>query len=278
MTTPHDQNSLSLSGSLPQRPQQRPQQRLPFDGELVPAARRLFAEKIVFVHHFGGNKQSVWRHVQLVNDLGFDAVIFNLVYHDAKDKPHRLLLKELPISTDLAFGAYRIWQDQLEAILNALPGRKIVFAFSLPANSAFMAVAARQAQDIAAVVCDGGPFLQLPRCFWNLYTQQFDVQSSLVRGFFTAASLTLYGGIGFTRALQEASERFPQNFPVLSFRGQADRLVPIEAIDDFFAEIPNLRMSAVEIPEATHLEGLKMNSMKYRQELAPFLARCTTLR
>jgi pimeloyl-ACP methyl ester carboxylesterase len=249
--------------------------RLPFEGELLAAERRLFEETIVFVHHFGGNKKSTHRHARLVNELGFDAVVFNLLYHDATEQPNKMLLRQLPISADLEFGARHLWQEQIEAVLNAVPGRKIVFSFSMPTNSAVLAIAKRQAEDIAALVCDGGPFLQLPRCLWNLYTHQFNIESRFLRGAFTAASLALYG-LGFERQLDAAAELLPPGFPALSFRAQADTLVPSEAIEEFFEETPAIRVDRVIIDEAKHLEGLKMNGMKYRQSLAPFLARVAT--
>ena len=35
-------------------------------------------ERFVFVHFFGGNQDSMSRHVKMVNQLGFDAVSFDL--------------------------------------------------------------------------------------------------------------------------------------------------------------------------------------------------------
>ena len=49
---------------------------LPFEGEWGRARERKFRETIVFVHHFGGSKRTVLRHVKMANDLGFDTAIY----------------------------------------------------------------------------------------------------------------------------------------------------------------------------------------------------------
>lgn len=246
--------------------------RLPFKGEVFVAEQKEYLETVVFIHQFGGNKRSLSRHVRLVNDIGFNAVVFNLQYHDAMKNPNQVILKHLPISADLHFGIRHIWQEQIELVLNSIPGNKIVYSFSMPTNSAFFAVANRKAEDIKGLVCDGGPFLQVPHCIWNLYERQFGIKSRLLRTAFTATSLALYG-IGTERDLIDIAKKIPRGFPVLSIRGQADHLIPSDAIDEFFDELPSANVDRVIIDEAGHLEGLTINAMKYRQNLFPFLTR-----
>lgn len=244
---------------------------LPFDGELIASERKSFNELVVFVHQFGGSKKTLSRHVHLVNELGFDAVVFNLVYHDTTALSAHLM-RNLPITGDLHFGARHIWEEQIEAVLNAVPGRKILFSFSMPTNSAFTAIANRRSDDVAGIICDGGPFLQLNRCIWNLYTHQFKLESRLVRGVFTAASLAIYG-TGLERELAGRLQALPRGFPILSIRYQNDSLVPSEAIDEFFTHGDSMRIDRVMIEGADHLEGLKVDAMKYGEAVRGFLKR-----
>lgn len=243
---------------------------LPFEGEISRATEKRFEETIIFIHHYGGNKNALSRHVRLVNDIGFDAIIFNLQYHSIDELPPRALLKTLPITGDLRFGARFLWQEQVETILNRVPGKKIVFAFSLPSNAAILAVAARGAEDIAGFIGDGGPFLDLPTCMWNLYTHRFNLDSRVVRTVFTAASIALFGW-GYERDLRTLGERLPEGFQTLSIRSGADKLIPETAIDQFYEELPQIRAERVTIDEASHLEGIRINAMRYREVVERFL-------
>jgi pimeloyl-ACP methyl ester carboxylesterase len=237
---------------------------LPFEGELKPAVHRRFRETVVFVHHFGGTKKSLARHVSAVNKLGFDAVVFNLIFGDTKPKDC------LPITADLKFGTRHVWAEQIEAILNSVPGRKIVFSFSMPSASALAAIAHRSAKDVAAWVCDGGPFLDLPRCVWNLYKHEYEVKSDLVRGVFTGLSLVLFG-LGFEREVKGLLQALPAGFPVLSIRGWSDPLVAPAAIDHVFEQQTHLDLEMLSFGDGRHLDGLKRFPEQYMARLEKFL-------
>jgi pimeloyl-ACP methyl ester carboxylesterase len=239
---------------------------LPFDAELSPAATRRYRETVVFVHHFGGSKKSLTRHVNAINQLGFDAVVFNLIFSDTKPKDR------LPITADLKFGTRHIWTEQIEAVLNAIPGRKIIYSFSMPSASALAAISRRNAKDVAAWVCDGGPFLSLTRCVWNLYKHEYEVKSRLVRGAFTGLSLVLFG-LGFEREVKEMLLRLPEGFPVLSIRGWDDPLVAPVAIDQVFEQQTHLEIEMLSFGEGRHLDGLKRFPEQYLARLEKFLAR-----
>lgn len=274
---------------------------LPFDGELSPAKHKQFIETVVFVHHFGGSKATLLRHSRLLNELGFDTVRFNLSLNQAP-------LCTLPVTADFHFGVRYVWKEQIESILNSVSGKKIVYSFSMPSNSAFAAIAERRARDITAWICDGGPFLDLVRSTWNLYKHQYRVNSRLLRGLFTALSMGLYGfGIERELAAQFASlpRRDTHGFPVLSFRGGKDPLVSPSAIDTFFSyrsgpsgrpgrsgrsengvgvpaaqttnrehshhEASSLALRTCLLPDAGHLDGLKRFPDPYTAELLSFL-------
>lgn len=232
--------------------------------ELASAPNKVFKETIVFVHHFGGSKRSVLRHVKFVNDLGFDAIRFTLTFNSAL--PNR----ELPITADAKFGFRHMWTDEIEAVLNSVHGPKIVYSFSMPSNSALEAISRRGASDISAWICDGGPFAELPRCTWNLYSHEYTVKSKVLRTAMTAYSLFLYG-FGFESSLATTFARLPKNFPTLSIRGWDDPLVPPSAIDRVFSYQENLKLQRLALPSGRHLDGLKRFPDEYKSRVREFL-------
>jgi pimeloyl-ACP methyl ester carboxylesterase len=244
-------------------------QKLPFDAELNAAKDRKFKETVVLVHNFGGSRRTVVRHARLLNDLGFDCVRFDLIFHQAKPQ------NKLPITADLRFGVRHVWANQIESLLNAIPGKKIIFTFSMPSGAAFEAVAKRHAGDIAGIICDGGPFLQIHKCVWNLYEHEYKVKSRVLRAGFTAASMVLWG-LKYNRQMKEALADIPKNFPVLSIRGWNDHLVPVSAIDEFFNLQNHLDLETVPLPEGGHLNGLRDFSDTYVPRVETFLERISS--
>jgi hypothetical protein len=242
---------------------------LPFKAEYLSAKKKRFAETVVFVHHFGGSTRSLRRHGSLVNDLGFDAVVFNLMFSHLNPNRH------LPITAYLKFGARHVWTEQIEAILNAVPGKKILYSFSMPSNSALAAIAHRGAEDVVAWVADGGPFLQLPLCVWNLYAHQYQIKSRVLRGGLTAASLVFYGA-GFESEVPALLRSLPIGFPILSIRGLADPLVPSEAIDDVLLHRTDLGLQSLTFAEGVHLDGLKNFTAEYSEKVRYFLESAAT--
>ena len=237
---------------------------LPFEGEWGRAKERRFRETIVFVHHFGGSKRAVLRHVKMANDLGFDTVRFPLIFNKM------LPAQRLPITADLKFGARHVWAGQVESILNSIPGRKIVYSFSMPSNGALEALAKRRAEDVSAWVGDGGPFLQILKCSWNLFEHQFRVESRLLRGLYTSFSYFIFGH-GIDEETPKLIAALPDGFPILSIRGARDPLVPQDAIDDVFRTAGKLDVEKLVIPDGQHLDGLKNYPEVYRPVVETFL-------
>ncbi len=241
-------------------------EKLPFDAELMKAKQRRFSETVVFVHHFGGSRRTVLRHVRLVNDLGFDAIRFDLIFNKA-DQGDRL-----PITGDLHWGIRHVWANQIESILNSIPGRKILFAFSMPAASAMQAIARRHGGDVAGLVCDSGPFLQVPLCTWNLYKEQYQVKSRILRAGYTGLSMLLWG-LRFEEQIKKTLAGIKRDFPVLSIRGWQDSLVPQSAIDELFDLQDHLDLEVLSLPEAGHLTGLRDFPQEYAARVQKFLNR-----
>jgi len=242
---------------------------LPFDAQLMPSTSKRFRETVEFVHHFGGSRKTVLRHLRLVNSIGFDAVRYDLVFNDLK------LGEPIPITSNLKFGACHVWIDELEAILNAIPGRKIIYSFSMPSLAALGAIARRKANDISGWICDGGPFLQILRCTYNLLEHEYQVTNPILRGVYATALYPIFGtGVELNAAKWGGA--LPPKFPVLSIRGENDPLVPISAIEDVFAFTPQIDLQRLSLKGGGHLDGLKRFPGIYEPAARTFLTNVGT--
>ena len=242
----------------------------PGDGHISSSPNRKFEELIVFVHFFGGRKVHMRRHVDFVNKLGFDAITFNLSFSE------KFWIKRLPISRQNDFGLRYIWGDEIEDVLNAAPGPKIVFAFSNPAAAAIDAIVRRSAKDVRALVTDSGPFVQMIRCSWNLLKYEYGVKNIFAR-VPALIGLGTFWGLEHSKHLHRDLMALPKDFPVLSIRGWEDQLVPVSAIDEAYAPAVNhLRFETLALPKAGHLTGLKDFPDDYKPRVAKFLERVAT--
>jgi hypothetical protein len=227
---------------------------LSFNGEFVAAPDKRFQETIVFVPFYKAKRPQLSRHRDLARDLGFDCVLFDL-----KDE---ISLKM--ISAQKGFGLKHVWADQVEKILNEVPGRKIVYAFSNPSSSAIEAIVRRNASDIAGLVCDSGPSTRFLESFLNYYKMEEPVFSSPLR-FANAMLMTLAWSPHFASTVQSDMRRLPKNFPVLSIRGWKDPLITLDQIDLVFEPHHQIALRKLSLPKAVHLNGLK----DFRDEYAP---------
>ena len=95
----------------------------PDQGELFKASKKKQDALIFFAHFYKGHKKALKRHIQFVNDLGYDAYAYNL-----KDSPKDHF--GLPYShVSKKFGMKHALADQIEEHLNLLSDypKKIVF-------------------------------------------------------------------------------------------------------------------------------------------------------
>ena len=109
---------------------------------------------VVFIHHMWGSYKTTWRHVQLLNSLGYDCVTFDLLLGSNLKK-----LKWNPLLRYTHLGVFYIWTRQIRLILNGIEGDKIMYGFSGPSLSCFWAADKRN--DIRKIICDGGPFHEI---------------------------------------------------------------------------------------------------------------------
>ena len=248
---------------------------LPFDAAFDRAANRRFRETAVFVHHFGGDRRSTLRHARALNEIGFDCVRFTLP--QSREAGAALARSPLAAAWEGRGGLRHAWTERTRRILDAVPGPKIVYSFSMPSASALQAVAERDARDVSAMICDGGPFLRLATCVSNLLEFECGVRSRFKLYLFTAASFPMWG-VGYRRDMGASAARLPAKFPILSIRGGSDPLVPAGAIDDVWALPTRAQIERFAIADGRHLDGLRRFPDSYVARVRKFLESHATLR
>ena len=245
-------------------------------GELFKSPQKKYKEVIFFVHFYEGNKRALRRHIEFVNELGFDAFAFNLKggryrWRDIKRNPQ----VDFPLSKKNAFGIKHVYADQIEMMLNQVAGDKIIFAFSNPSASAIEAMARRNCSDVKALICDSGPSAKFIQSAYNLYTHDWKLKPLPLR-----VALTPFLSFGWSlhlhRDIHLDLSRFPQNFPILSIRGWKDPLIPPDHIDRVFEPHSNIQWQKLSLPEAGHLNGLKDFADEYQPGVQRFLSEVAT--
>lgn len=216
---------------------------------------------VIFVHQFGGNRLTLGRSIHLVHRLGLDAVWFPLLYNSVE-------LHALPPMSADGWGFGRVWTNQAARVLKSVHGPKILFTHSMPSNSAMVAIA-ENSNDVAAWICDGGPFLRVFECVNNLYRKHFHM-NALAAYTMTTGSLFWYGN-DFRKSLPAKLLELPDQFPVLSLRGEKDPLVSPAAIDDFFQVGKQLRLTKRSFADGGHLDLLKRFESEYEASVRNFL-------
>lgn len=212
---------------------------------------------IFFVHFYGGHQKVLKRHIDLVNDLGYDAFAFNMPQW--KNNLWELWRRG-------NFGMKHLYAQMISYFVRQIPGPKIIFAFSNPSASAIESIAKRfkYESDIVGLICDSGPSAALLQSAWNLAIK---VEKSPKLMFLFAAFWSCRFHLDMPRHLR----KIPAGFPVLSIRGGQDVVVPPWHIDKAFKAAPHLDVTAMEVPEAGHLDGLKRFPEPYRDGLSRWL-------
>ena len=227
---------------------------------------RRFEETVVFVHHFGGTKFTSKRHQEYLCELGFDCVAFDLLYHDSDRFP-----KSKQTLVDVARGFRHAWADQIEQVLKAIDGPKIMFSFSMPGGGALEAMSRIEAKGMTAWVCEGGPFLSVAQCYWNYMNRFHPSLWFPLRVSAVAATFLAMGIYDYKKDVQKYFKNLPTGFPTLSIRAWQDELVPISAIDVFFEQQEHISLEILSLPEADHVQGLREYPEDYKPRLSKFL-------
>lgn len=222
---------------------------------------------VVLVHNMWGNHRILARHVELFNSLGYTCVTFNLYQASSIKDPH-------PFGWRGPLGfMHQRWVEQISDVLDSIDGKKIIFAMSGPSISAILAASERS--DITHLICDSGPFKEIWSCTYRLFTQIWYMPTALFRALVTTVSLLIWGPNAFTRS-QRALQKWNTSVPILSIRGEKDPLVFPENIDGIFKDHKKLDVTILQLPEAHHLDALKMFPELYREKVESFLKKKNT--
>lgn len=210
---------------------------------------------VVFVHFYGGHQRVLKRHIQMVNDLGFDAFAFNI------PSQNDLNLKILMTGR---FGLKHIYANMITFYLDQLSGEKILYSFSNPSASAIESITNRRNnKDIKAFICDSGPSGKFMKSAWNLAIQQ--QKNPWLMMFFS-----VFWSLFFHQDVNKQLRKWPKGFPVLSIRPLNDTVIPPDHIEEIFKDINQLRLQVYE-PRAGHLNALKLNPEEYTDKIKEFL-------
>ncbi len=241
----------------------------PDEGQLYPAQQRKSETLIFFAHHFQGHKKALRRHIEFVNELGFDAYAFNL-----NDSPKNHYY--LPYShVSKKFGMKHALADQIELHFNLMTKykSKIVFGFSNITGCCIEFMARHFAAghtDIKAMVCDSGPGSHFVYSAFQLLEFQMGIKSLPLKILGTP-----FVALGWTPSLHKDIQidlkKFPDEFPLLSIRGWKDPMISPKHIDEIFDSAKNLKWQKCGLPQAAHLNGLRDFPSEYKPAVEKFL-------
>lgn len=237
-------------------------------GEWKRAPEKKFQETILLVPFFGAKKKNLHRHAEFLNRLGYDCVLFHLL-----DRWQQLPTNFL--SSKSQFGLKHVWADQIEALLNEIPGNKIIFSFSNPSASAIEATSRRNATDIKGMICDGGPSSQLWHSMVNFFTHEQSLYFFPLKALAAAATASLWHP-RFLQVIHDDLKKFPKGFRILSIRGWKDPLITPKMIDQVFEPHSQIDWKKLSLPEGTHLNGLKDFPQEYEPAVEAFLGEIST--
>lgn len=237
----------------------------PDEGEIFKAKYKKFKPLIFFVHFYNGHKKALLRHVRFVNQLGYDAYVFNI-----QDKMSQHYL--VPYSyISHKFGLKHAIADQIEQHLDLLREyeEKVMFAFSNVSGCAIEVMARRPDIFFKGMICDSGPTLEFVKSAYKLYTF-----SEPIRFKFVAAPVFAFAwSKDLHKDIPEDLKKLPDGFQVLSIRGWKDKLIAPAGIDKIFEPCKNLVWQKLSLPKAEHLTGLRDFPNEYKPVVEEFLNR-----
>jgi len=237
---------------------------LPYNAILHEPPQKKSEVVFILIHHYGGNNKTLKRHIMLVNSLGYAAISFEL------EGAHNQKVFFPPISKNFKWGLRFVWADRIENILNKVPGEKIIFSLSNPSNSMIDAVHRTKGKNIKAIICDGGPFFDIYKCYWNLFTHAFKypIPLRLLQLVFGAI---YWNPLFYKSQTKKQLKTFSHKIPLLSIRAEDDKLVPVSSIDKCLSTYPKNNITQVLIPDTGHLMGIKYKKQEYHQVISDFL-------
>ena len=204
------------------------------------------------------------RHIQFVNELGFSAYAFNL-FPQPFTNSFDLLSSPKVYFSNLS----QRWSRQISNTLCLIPGRKIIFSFSFSCNTAVQI--APRLNNLQAVIFDGGPFDHIFKNSWLYLSHREVIKNPFVRAMAVLPWNVFFGFFFLKFKITRALKNWPPHLPVLSFQAEEDKLAPPSSIDSVLKPFSRLNVTPVRIPQAGHLQGLKLQPELYKTALKNFL-------
>jgi len=213
---------------------------------------------IFLVPFYGAKLAQLQRHISLFEGLGLEVSTISLSY---RWTPH--------LNSRFEFGMKGLWTDEIEAGLNKIVGPKIIFSFSNPCAAAIAAIVRRRASDVVALICDSGPSGDFYKSVVGLLKYQFRIPALALYPF----SIGFYLGWSpnWNESLRQDVVRLPDGFPIFTVQGWRDLLISSEQIDKAFEAAKQVDRIKLNLPEAGHLNGLKLFPEIYKPALESFL-------
>ncbi len=245
----------------------------PDDGELYLSKKKSNDTLIFFCHFFQGHKKALKRHVEFVNQIGFDAYAFNL--NDSPKNHYYVPYSERSHKFGMKHALADQIEDHVDLLMDSFPNRKIViFAFSNVAGCAIEAMARRfKGKDwhkVVALIADSGPGAQFFYSSYKLLEQQMNVTSLPLK--ILGTPFVAYGwSPSLNKDIVQDLNDFPEGFPVLSIRGWKDQLIAPKHIDKIFDAVPKIQWQKLSLTEAQHLTGLRDFPQEYQPPVQAFL-------
>lgn len=206
---------------------------------------------MVFLHQFGGNRESSYRHQDMVLDMGHNSFAFDL----------------RPGATKTSIDD---WARDLKRVLDSLQGDKILYTFSFPSVAVPALLGRRQRADVRGWISDGGPFCDVWHCVRRLLAKR-KRGNPIARLIRTWQAWRNFGGFDYDVNVRRWLESLDPEFPILSIRATADQLVPVHSIDRFFDLNQRLNLTKFTLEGVGHLEGLRRAPENYRRAVENFL-------
>lgn len=216
---------------------------------------------IVLIHSLGSYPKQLQNHVQFLNQHGFDVYTYSAFLHK---KNH--WKQFLPAIKKHKKSAIDIWSQELEQHLNQLSGVKILFGFSFLSMVALLVISKRK--DIKALLCDSGPFGSMFLASWKFLTYYKTVSFFILKIYL---SIRMALAFKILPIHKKQLLDIPKDFPVLSIQSQKDLQVSPSAINGFFKNLKQIKLTVVLLKNSAHLEGLKKQKLFYIQNITNFL-------
>lgn len=227
-------------------------------------------DTVIVSHGMGRNRSEIRRHVSLLLEAGLSVVTFDLRNHGQSGRDRAL--------GDMAARHVADLEDVInlvQARTSVDGGRIVLLALSFSAWPALTAALSRGSR-VAAVICDSGPALDIPRAYAHFFHL---AAGSLPRPLQGSGARWLTGKsfVAAGRAMLDV-RRWPppaeSPIPMLFIAGAEDRVVPAVQIAGVAERYSSARFWVA--PNSGHTSAVRLDAEGYREVVLRFLSTVLT--